>query len=146
MMRHLYLAGMAALMLGGCGEKSPDPVGRPLSRVDTSKATSDTGRSVDIHTVETRRIAGTWRGTSDRNGVEATFGSDGTLSIQMMKDGALVDAATGSWKLEDGMMSGETTGATGELRRYASWTGAFSGDRAMNISGAGGAILAVRRR
>jgi len=145
-MRHLLPAAAALLVLSACGEKAPEPVGRQLSQVDTSKAVSDTGRKVDAGTMQTRRIAGTWRGTTSGRSVEATFGSDGTLSLQIMQGDGLVDAATGTWKLSDGTLSGTTGGASGELKRYARWSAGFAGDRAMNMSGSDGAILAVRRK
>ena len=134
------------VMVAACQEKTPDPVGRSISRVDVSKVQSGTGRPIDAETMKTRRIAGTWRGLSQGRTIEATFGSDGTVSMQVSDAKGLNDAVTGTWKWTGGTLMGETTGATGELGRYARWSGAFPTDEAMNISGADGAIMVVRRR
>lgn len=138
---------LCLLALAACGEAAPDPVGRPISKVDVSKAVDKSGKPVDAATMMNRRITGTWRGTTGGHQVEATFGGDGSFSIQIGGTEGIVDAAAGTWKWRDGMLEGGSRGAVADLKRYARWSAAFVGEGAMtmNISGSDGAILTVRR-
>lgn len=139
-----WLTTMAGIALSSCG--SPDePAG--LKRSDLSSVPSAVASRVDRTVIQTRRINGTWKGKIDKDDVEAQFGGDGTLSIQMLRDGSMVDAARGSYAwTSDGHLKGTTEGATAGLAGYASWTAGFPDAGTMLISGSDGTMRLVRRR
>jgi hypothetical protein len=138
------MAMIAGAALSSCG--GPDePAG--LKKSDLSSVPSAVASRIDRTVIETRRINGTWKGKLDKDDVEAQFGGDGTLSIQMLRDGSMVDAARGSYAwTPDGHLKGTTEGATAGLSPYASWTAGFPDAGTMLVSGDGGTMRLVRRR
>lgn len=139
-----WLTTIAAAALSSCG--GPDePAG--LKRSDLTNVAPEVAARVDRTVIETRRINGLWKGKVDDADIEAQFGGDGTLSIQLMREGSMVDASHGSYAwTSDGHLKGTTEGATGDLAAYASWTAGFPDAGTMLISGKGATMRLARRR
>ena len=143
MMRRLATT-MACASLASCGGSDDAP---GLKRTDMTKVPSAVAAKVDAATIETRRINGVWKGRIDKDDVEAQFGGDGTLSMQLLHDGSILDDARGTYAwTSDGRLEGTMKGATKALATYASWTAGFPDAGTMEMSGREGTMRLVRRR
>lgn len=149
--RMTAVAGFA-LALTACGAKedrqaAPAPQAAGLKDLDISKVEDMDGRKADAETLRTRRVNGLWRGAVAGDEIRADFGTDGTLSLMVMRGGSMTEQARGTWTWnKDNTLTGSLSGGRGRLSAFSAWSAGFPDTETMTVSGQGVTITLRRGR
>lgn len=143
----VVLAIASTLALAACGDETSERQAGGMRDLDVSKTQMVDERKADVATLRTRRINGLWEGKEGDADVQADIGSDGTMSLMVMRSGSVAEQARGTWTWRsDNTLEGSLSGGGSTLSGYSTFTGSFPTTNEILMTASAGSIRLERRR